>query len=138
MQPIPYIFFNGNCAQAMARYAEIFGGTPEMMPASQMPPEFPVPEDRKTWIMHSSLKIGDGLLMASDNIMGDAVAMSGCAVTLSLPALEDARSVFEKLAEGGEITMAFAPTFWSTGFGTLTDRFGIHWMVGCDEQPAGS
>ncbi|MCV0426922.1 MAG: glyoxalase/bleomycin resistance/extradiol dioxygenase family protein [Roseibium sp.] len=136
MQPIPYVFFNGNCAEAMARYAEIFGGEPELLPASQMPPEFPVSDDRKHWIMHGSLKIGDGLLMASDNLMGETGTMAGCAVTISMPDLNDARAAFEKLAKGGEITMPFAPTFWSAGFGTLTDRFGVHWMVGCDQPPS--
>ena len=137
MQPIPYVFFNGNCAQALARYAEIFGGEPELLPASQMPPEFPVPDDRKNWVMHGSLKIGNGMLMASDSLMGESASMSGCSVTISMSGLEEARNIFEKLAEGGEITMPFAPTFWSAGFGTLTDRFGVHWMIGCDEPPTG-
>lgn len=136
MKPIPYLFFNGNCAEAMAGYASIFGGTPELMPASGMPPEFPVPEARKHWIMHGSLAVGDGILMASDNIMGETGAMTGCAVTISMPTLADAREVFDKLAEGGEITMPFAPTFWSAGFGALTDRFGVRWMIGCDEAPS--
>ena len=41
-----------------------------------------------------------------------------------------------KLADGGEIHMAFEPTFWGAGFGTLRDRFGTRWMVNCDEPPA--
>ena len=135
MQPSPYLFFNGNCAEAIAAYADIFGGRIEMtMLASEMPPEYPVPDDRKDWIMHASVRIGDGELMASDDVMGDAGPMSGCSVIVSLPTLNAAKAAFDKLAKDGEIEMAFEPTFWSAGFGTLTDRFGIRWMIGTDDQ----
>ena len=138
MTPTPYLFFNGQCAEAIAAYAEIFGGEIlEQLPAAQLPPEYTPPKDRMHWIMHARVKIGDGVLMASDNIMGDTPAMAGASVMVSLPQAPEARAAFDKLAEGGEVQMPFAPTFWSAGFGTLIDRFGIRWMIGCDEAPAG-
>lgn len=138
MTPTPYLFFNGNCAEAIAWYAEIFGGEVVMqMPASEMPPEFPVPEERKGWIMHSTIKIGDGELMASDNITGEAPKMAGASVMMRLPTADGGKVAFDKLAEGGEIEMPWTPTFWSAGFGCVTDRYGIRWMIGCDEEPAG-
>ncbi len=138
MAPTPYLFFNGQCAEAIAAYAEIFGGEVlEQMPASQMPPDFPVAEDRKDWIMHSRVKIGDGFLMASDSVFDETPAMAGASVMMSLPTAVEGKAAFDKLADGGAIQMDWAPTFWSAGFGTLTDRFGIKWMIGCDEQPNG-
>ena len=136
MTPTPYLFFNGTCRDAMAFYASIFGGSPELMDALGMPPEFPVPEDRKNWIMHARLQMGNGSIMASDNVMGESDPMSGCSVLLSYPTTAEARAVFDKLAEGGETTMPFEPTFWSAGFGALVDRFGIRWMVDSEEPPA--
>jgi len=134
MKPSAYLFFNGNCAEAIAAYADIFAGEIVMtMPASDMPAEFPVPEDRKNWIMHATLRIGDGELMASDDVMGNSAPMAGCAVIVSLPTRDAAYTAFNRLAKGGMIQMAFEPTFWSKGFGTLTDRFGIKWMIGTDE-----
>lgn len=132
----PYIFFNGDCRAALAFYGAIFGTTPEIMSAAGMPDDFPVPEDRKDWVMHGMLKVGQGTLMASDNLFGESADMQGCAVQLSFDTANEARAIFDRLAEGGEITMPWAPTFWSAGFGTLTDRFGTHWMVGCEEPPA--
>lgn len=138
MTPTPYLFFNGQCAEAIAAYADIFGGTiMEQMPASDMPPDFPVPDDKKDWIMHARMKIGDGYLMASDNIMGDSEAMAGASVMMSLPTASEGKAVFDRLCAGGAVQMAWAPTFWSAGFGTLTDRFGVKWMIGCDEEPKG-
>ncbi len=138
MTPTPYLFFNGDCAEAIAAYAEIFGGEVlEQMPASQMPPEFPVAENRKSWIMHSRVKIGDGFLMASDSVFDESPAMAGSSVMVSLPTAAEGKAAFDKLADGGAVQMDWAPTFWAAGFGTLTDRFGIKWMIGCDEQPGG-
>ncbi|MDJ1009318.1 MAG: VOC family protein [Paracoccaceae bacterium] len=135
MHPTPYLFFNGNCAEAMAAYGAIFGTEPgPMMRAGDMP-DVPVPDDRRDWIAHTDLKIGDGMLMASDNIFGQSDAMAGASVLLSYPTADEARAIFDKLAAGGEVTMAFEPTFWSAGFGTCTDRFGIRWMVGTDGEP---
>lgn len=137
MTPTPYLFFNGECREAIETYVEIFSGEVLItMLGTDMPPEFPVPEERKGWIMHATLKIGDGELMASDNIMGDSPKMAGSSVMMSLPTVADARAAFDKLAVGGAVEMPFAPTFWSAGFGTVTDRFGVKWMVGSDEKPA--
>ncbi len=137
MTPVPYLFFNGNCAEAIKAYVDIFGGEIVMsMPASDMPPgEMEIPEDRKDLVMHATVRIGDGYIMASDNIMGTSDAMAGCSVNVSLPTVDQSRSAFERLADGGEVTMPFEPTFWDSGFGAVTDRFGIRWMVGTD-QPA--
>ena len=72
MHPTPYLFFNGNCAEALDVYADVFGAEIDMkLLAAEMPPEYPVPEERKHWIMHASLKIGDGELMLSDDLMGE-------------------------------------------------------------------
>lgn len=135
MNPTPYLFFNGNCREALTFYAELFGSKPEIMEASGMPEEFSVPGDKKDWVMHGSLQIGDGMLMASDSIFGDSERMSGCSVQLDLPTAAEGKAIFDKLAEGGEVTMVWEPTFWSAGFGTCTDKFGTQWMIGTSEMP---
>ncbi|MEO0913837.1 MAG: hypothetical protein AAFY59_12745, partial [Pseudomonadota bacterium] len=93
MQPTPYLFFNGNCAEALSAYKDIFGGEiMENMPASEMPPEYPVPEDKKGWIMHARLKVGDGYLMVSDNIYEDSDPMAGSSVMVSLATEAEAKA----------------------------------------------
>lgn len=136
MNPIPYLFFNGTCRAALEFYSGIFGTSPEIMDASGMPDEYPVPEDKKNWVMHGSLPIGEGSLMASDNIMGESAKMAGCGIQLDLPTAAEGESIFDKLSDGGTVTMAWEPTFWSAGFGTCIDKFGTHWMIGTSEQPA--
>ena len=133
MQPTPYLFFNGDCAEAIKAYARILDAEIVSTMAAGDMPDFPVPEDKKTWLAHAELKIGDGSLMASDNIMGESAKMQGCSVMLSFAAKSEAEAVFNALAEGGSVEMPFEPTFWSAGFGTLSDRYGVRWMIGTDE-----
>ena len=63
--------------------------------------------------------------------------MSGFSVTLSAPTTEEAKALFDKLADGAQVNMPFGKTFFSDGFGMLVDRFGTPWMV-MSEVPAGS
>ena len=138
MQPIPYLFFNHGCAEAIRLYADVFGAPePEIMPFSAMPEEdratMPgVPEDA---VMHAAVQIGDGWIFASDDPSGQSPAMAGASVSVTLPTVDEARRVFHRLAEGGEVRMAMEPTFWTPAFGTLTDRFGTRWMIMADSPP---
>ena len=139
MDIAPYLFFNGNAREALAHYCAVFDvPMPEVMTMAGAPPDLPIPADRRDWVMHATLALpGGGTLMMSDDFMANSPAMAGCSVQLNFPTAAEARPIFDALAEGGEVTMAWEPTFWSAGFGTCRDRFGIRWMVGCDEPPAG-
>lgn len=137
MHIAPYVFFNGNCAEALDFYIDALGAELHMkMLASEMPPDpdFTIPDDKKDWIMHANIMIGDAGIMMSDNIMGESAEMDGCSIMLNYPTAAEAKSIFDKLADGADIDMPWAPTFWSAGFGTLRDKFGVRWMVGTDEQ----
>jgi PhnB protein len=76
------------------------------------------------------LTFGDGdLLMASDDPSGDGSGVKGAAINVTIDDADDARRIFEALADGGSIDMALGETFWSPLFGACTDRFGVAWMV---------
>ena len=136
MKVMPYLFFNGQAREAALTYAHILNlPEPEIMSMRDGPP-MGVPEDRLDWVMHCALPLGEGTLMLSDDASGDTPAMAGSNVMLSLPTEAEGRRVFDALAEGGEVRVPWAPIFWAAGFGALTDRFGIRWMVDCDEAPA--
>jgi PhnB protein len=126
----PYLFFNGNCAEAFDRYKEIFGGELQVMTNADVPAgQEPMPGAKPEHVMHASLKSGDALLMGSDDPTSDGGPKVGAAVAYTAPDEGDAKRVFDSLAEGGETTMPFTATFWSKGFGMCTDRFGVPWMV---------
>jgi PhnB protein len=135
MQPIPYLFFKNTCAEAMRFYAGVFGSPePEIMPFSAAPKDVldQMPGMPPDTVMHSAVKVGEGWVYASDDPSGETGAMAGNSISVSFGDKAEARRVFNALAEGGEVRMPYEPTFFSPGFGTLTDRYGTRWMVMAD------
>ena len=129
MNPTPYLIFQGNCREAMAAYAEVFGGEITMSITATEMPGFDAPPDKAHWIMHCMIAFDDGLLMASDDMMGSNPKMAGCSVMMEMPTTEAAQTAYSALSDGGTVIMPFGPTQWSDGFGMLTDRFGTSWMI---------
>jgi PhnB protein len=80
--------------------------------------------------MHAALEINGSALLGSDDPTGDDGPKTGFSVSYNATDAADANSVFDRLAEGGEVTLPVSETFWSPAFGMLKDRFGISWMVG--------
>lgn len=125
-----YVFFSGGvCAEAFARYGEVFGGEVTLMRMSEVPAEEQMPGADPDSVMHASLTFSGGLLMGSDDPTGDGGPKSGMALTYTAPDAATAERVFTELSADGEVTMALEPTFWSPLFGMCTDRFGVPWMV---------
>lgn len=129
----PYLFFQGNCAEAVAAYADIFGSPPPVISrVSDAPPNPDLPAGSEDMILHAALEVGKGHVFLSDDISGTTPAMAGCNVHVSLDNYDNAKAAFDALAKGGEVRMPFEKTFWSAGFGALSDRFGIRWMIDTD------
>lgn len=130
MEISPYLNFNGQCEEAMRFYARVLGGTIDgMMTHRGTPAEAHVPEEWRDRIMHARLVVGRQVIMASDVPPDRYTPPGGLWVSLTPDSLEDAERIFRELSEGGTVQMAFAPTFWSAGFGMCADRYGINWMV---------
>jgi PhnB protein len=125
----PYLFFGGNCRQAFTRYQAVFGGELTLMSMRDVPGEAPAPE-MADMIVHAALTIGDDLLMASDDPTSDGSGpVQGMRVSYDASGADDAKRVFDALSEGGTVSQALQPTFFSEAFGMCTDRFGTPWMV---------
>ena len=131
---VPHLGFDGNCAEALAFYAETLGGEISFMMTygdSPMKDQFPV--DMHGAVVHGTVKIGHQYIMGGDAPPHGYKKPEGVYVNLQYTDVEEGRRVFEALAHGGGEEMAFGETFWSKGFGMCTDRYGIHWMVNVGE-----
>lgn len=131
LQPIPYVAFDGNCADAMRFYAQVLDGKLQMLTFGQSPMADQAPKDAHNRIMHARLTFeGNGSLYAGDSPPGMPYqGIHGASLTLNFDVIERAEQVFGALAEGGKVTMPFSPTFWAKRFGMLTDKFGCPWIV---------
>jgi PhnB protein len=134
MQVNPYIFFNGDCQTALKFYEKTIGAKIEaMMTHGGTPAEKDVPAEWRDKVLHARMVVGDGIVMASDAPPGHYEQPKGFFVSISVHDLTKAETMFNALAENGTIQMPFQQTFWAAGFGMCVDRFGIPWMVNCDQ-----
>ncbi len=134
MSFIPFLTFDGQAEEAMRFYAEVFGADDiQIMRFSDAPPsEGMEPSDR---VMYSHIMVGEACVMAYDVPNGmPFTPQESVSVNHPMEDVDEARATFDKLAEGGEVTMPFEATFFSPGFGMCRDRFGTNWMIAVPEQ----
>ncbi len=129
-----HLGFDGNCEEAMAFYAQTFGGKVNFkMTWGESPMCGQVEADFQGKIMHMSVTVGTTSIMGADSPPGRHQKAQGIMESVAITDVAEAERVFNALAEGGSIQMPFQETFWAKGFGMLTDRFGIPWMVNCEK-----
>jgi PhnB protein len=138
----PYLLFQGNCEEAFQFYKSVFQSDFRYMGRfSETPPQdtgqFPPGMENK--IMHVSLPISEEtILMGCDN--PDPNSKSGGAnnisLTLNTDSKQEADRLHNGLSKGGQVRMPMQSTFWGAYFGMLTDKFGITWMISCDQPNA--
>lgn len=137
MPTIPYLHFQGDCAEALAFYADVFSGTDLRVMRYDEAPGTPPDWTGNPRIIHGQVTIGGGTLMASDFPPGmEGDPQQAVSVMQTMPDVASARAAFDRLAgEGGHVIDGFKETFFSPGFGMVKDRFGTHWIISA--HPAG-
>ena len=124
----PYLNFNGNARQALEFYASVFGGTLNVSTFADFGAADAADADK---IMHGQLETDAGYtLMAADTPPGmEFNGMHGFGVSLSGDDADALRGYFDKLADGGTVTMPMQKQAWGDEFGMCTDKFGVPWLV---------
>ena len=128
----PYLFFSGQCEEALAFYTKVIGANVTMkMRFNESPDQLPdgmLQAGFENKIMHASMMIGKSLVMCSDGC-DDKSKFNGFRLTLTVPTESDCHLAFSALADGGKVDMPLARTFWSPCYGMVTDQFEVGWMV---------
>ena len=138
MQSNPYLGFNGQCEAAFKFYEQHLGGKITFIQTwGDSPACEHMPKEAQGFIMHATLDLGESTLMGADSPPGSYEEPRGIHVTLHYKDPAEGERIFQGLAEGGKVTMPFQSTFFSSGFGMCVDRFGIPWMVNCDQEAQG-
>jgi PhnB protein len=129
----PYIFFKGDCSDAMEFYEKVFGGKLDLMKYEDVPGDFPGKDQMKGKVMNSSLETDDFIIRASDTQKASVAAKK---VSICLTGSDEAklRKIFEGLSEDVEVAFPLKKEFWGDIFGQVTDKFNVDWMI--DITPA--
>ena len=126
----PYLMFDGRCEEAIDFYKKAIGAETEMLMRWKDSPEkstcSPGNEEK---VMHAQFKVGDTTVMASDGRNTGHPEFKGFALTLNAKNEAEADRLFNALADGGQVQMPMAKTFFSPRFGMVADKFGVGWMV---------
>ncbi len=134
-----YLNFPGQTEEAFQFYRAVFrtefAGPIARFSEAPAHPGHPLSDADKQLVLHIELPIlGGHMLMGTDAVesMGMQVA-TGNNVHLNLEpdTRDEARRLFDALADGGKVSMPLQDMFWGAYFGSLTDRYGINWMVNC-------
>jgi PhnB protein len=133
MQVQPYLFFDGRCEEALEFYRRALGAEVTMFMRFKDAPEPPPPDKvapgSENKVMHSSFRVGEAEVMASDGMCQGKPSFQGFSLSLIVSNEAEADRLFAALADGGQVQMPLAKTFFSPRFGMVTDRFGVSWMV---------
>jgi PhnB protein len=132
MTLIPYVHFEGKAEEALNFYKDILEGEILMVSRYGDAP-MKVDDDWKNKLMHARLKFGDSMLYVSDGPKGYTSSKEGnIQLSVDVPDQHKIEEVFNKMAEGGKITMPLAEQFWGAKFGMLQDKYGVGWMFNCE------
>lgn len=133
-QAIPYLAFDGTCADAMRLYEGALGLGAKlemMMSGADTPMAARTPPEHAQRIVHARLRFDDGsYIYAGDTpVQMSYDGIKGVTITMNYPTVAEAERVFEALSEGGQVSMPCQPAFWAKISGMVTDRFGTPWII---------
>ena len=131
MQVQPYLFFDGRCEEAIEFYCRTLGAEViTLLRFKDSPnPGGMVPPGAENKVMHSSFRLGDTTVLASDGRCEGRPSFQGFSLSITVPNDAEAERLFASLAEGGQVQMPLTKTFFSSRFGIVADRFGVSWMI---------
>lgn len=134
---IGYLHFNGNAREAAEFYQSVFGGELQLSTfAEYESEEMPVADADKNKIMNAFLKGDNDIKIMLSDVPSYMEYDDGHRISLALNTNDEAqgRALWDKLSEGGTVTMDLQESMWNSIFGMFTDKFGINWMLDIGEM----
>jgi len=126
----PYLNFRGEARAAMEFYHSVFGGDLTVSTFADFG-GMGVPEDEQGNVMHAQLSGPDGLTIMGADVPSSMELAAGPSFAVSLSGDDDTvlRGWWEALSEGAEIGQPLMDAPWGDAFGSLSDRYGVPWLI---------
>jgi PhnB protein len=126
-----YLSFDGRTEEAIEFYKKTLGAEVVMLMHFKDSPQSaehcaPGSENK---VMHAAFRVGDTVIMASDGSCTGTTKFSGVSLALETANDNEAKRLFAALSQGGQVHQPLIPTFFTSQFGVLSDKFGLSWMV---------
>jgi len=126
-----FLFFDGNCREALEFYATVFNQpVPETIMTYAQDPSGTASEFDKDRIFYADLFVAGSNLMLSDCPSGAPfIRGNSSSVAIGLTDADELKRIFEMLQDGGTVILELGETFFSELFGMVTDKFGVMWQI---------
>jgi len=131
-----YLYYNGNCAEAIALYEKAFGIKAEfIMRYKDVPPEDRPHHSKETddFVLHTWLKLGNdpiGTVGMSDRPPGNKCSYGdGVTVHVSFGSADAIKTAYDILKQDGEVVSALEAVFFSECYCEVKDKFGVSWTL---------
>lgn len=132
-----YLNFRDNARAAMEFYREVFGGTLTVSTFGENHASSEPSED--DLVMHSQLDGENGIVFMASDTPARMDYRPGSNFSMSLSGDDETRlsSWYERLADGGTVTMPLEKAPWGDTFGMCVDKFGVNWLVNISDSAGG-
>lgn len=122
----PYIFSN-DARKHAEFYKNVFNGEIVSVQTFSEAPD--MPDEIKDRVMHLVLKAADQTFFMADDVNNGMIKGTHLDLAMEFESEEEARQVFDKLSDGGEVLMKFEKMFWGAMFGRVEDPYGVRWQI---------
>ncbi|ASF40333.1 VOC family protein [Halobacillus halophilus] len=126
-QVTPYFTFNGDAAEALDYYTQVFQGE---VTARQTfgDADFETPEGMENRIMHAHFQKDSFSFMVSDSFRENSITIgNNISLALELENKDEIQILYDRLKEKGIVLMELQDTFWNATFAKVKDHYGIIW-----------
>ncbi|MCW5712997.1 MAG: VOC family protein [Bauldia sp.] len=132
----PYVSFRNSAREAMEFYRSVFGG--ELVLTAFGDGGMPHDPSEKDRIMHGQLETPNGFTLMGSDVSNSMPYSPGTNYAISLSGDDEAelRGWWDKLGEGGTVTLPLEKAPWGDSFGMVNDRFGTSWMFNISPKRA--
>jgi len=128
-----FIYFNGNCREAVEFYAKVFKSeVGNLMTYGEAPqaPNHSVPDADKERVLYAGVPIGKSVVMFSDvPYSSEFVKGNNINPTVSMDNKDEVTRIYNELKEGGKVLMELGQTFFSEWYCMVEDKFGVIWQI---------
>ena len=124
-----YVFFDGNCAEAMQFYEKVLNAKANIFRVKDAPePVQGAPNPNA--VLHSRLEFGGNTLLASDWLAPEKYpGKQGFRISIAVDTAAEAKRLFDALSKNGTVQVPLTKTFFAESFAMVTDRFGTPWIL---------
>ncbi|NNM94386.1 MAG: hypothetical protein HKL88_02855 [Bacteroidia bacterium] len=138
LRSIPFLLFDGNCAEAMTFYHKCIGGELTLTKLSDTPMKNMFPPEKHNRLIYANLKSRALEISAADwmaSPMYEPKQGDTTAIFIFGGSYDELKIVFDKLSKGANTDrfqdlhdMPFGT------YGQFYDKFGVHWIFKGDKR----